>query len=107
MQSPTRVPQNCGHKCTEWKGSNNIKLDINLRVIGIKFLLVVMLYNTSVIRIKQLIPQQIPPTISIGNVQRQLKGRLNFDNAKTFVRKVFNFLKTKAESGLDLFQLTF
>ena len=61
MQSPARVPQNCGHKCTEWKGSNNIKLDINLRVIGIKFLLVVMLYNTSVIRIKQLIPQQIPP----------------------------------------------
>lgn len=79
MQSPTRIPQNCGHKCTEWKGSNNIKLDINLRVIGIKFLLVVMLYNTSVIRIKQFILQQIPPTISIGNVKGQQIGRLNFD----------------------------
>ena len=106
MQSPTRVPQNCGHKCTEWKGSNNIKLDIDLRVIGIKFLLVVMLYNTSVIRIKQLIPQQIPPTISIGNVQGQQRVVV-VDNAKTFVRKVFNFLKTKAESGLDIFQFTF
>lgn len=37
----------CGHKCTEWKGSNNIKLDINLRVIGIKFLLVVMQQHIS------------------------------------------------------------